>query len=92
MTITSDVFFLFKPKIPQAIDYIRRKRKRPKRNFIYEHLGETEASNLDTEAIDDNVSEFITQDILENRNHHTVTFLLKSGKRKGDLRRNDISW
>lgn len=92
MTITSDVFFLFKPKIPQAIDYIRRKRKRPKRNVIYEHLSETEASNLDTEAIDDNVSEFITQNILANWNHHTITFLLKNGKRKGDLRRNDISW
>lgn len=42
------MYFLLKPKIPQAIDYIRRKRKHPDTNVIYEHLSETETSTVDT--------------------------------------------
>ena len=51
-SITSDELFLFKPKILQAIEYIREKRKRPDTNAIYEHLKKTEASNIDKETID----------------------------------------
>ena len=66
-SITSDELFLFKPKILQAIEYIREKRKRPDTNAIYEHLKKTEASNIDKETIGNIISEFINQKILENK-------------------------
>ena len=42
-SITSDEVFLFKPKILQAIEYIREKRKRPDTSAIYEHMKKSEA-------------------------------------------------
>ena len=66
-SVTSDKLFLFKPKILQAIEYIREKRKCPDTNAIYEHLKKTEASNIDKETIDNIISELINQKILENK-------------------------
>ena len=59
--------FLFKPKILQAIKYIREKRKRQDTNAIYEHLKKTGASNIDKETIGNIISELINQKILENK-------------------------
>ena len=66
-SITSDKLFLFKPKILQATEYIREKRKRPDTNAIYEYLKETEASNIDKETISNIISELMNQKILENK-------------------------
>ena len=66
-SITSDELFLFKPKILQAIEYIREKRKRPETNVIYEHLKKTETCNIDKETIDNIISELINQKILQNK-------------------------
>ena len=43
---------LFKPKILNAIDQIKRKKKRPDLNTIYEYLSKTEASNADKQLIE----------------------------------------
>ena len=64
---TSDELFLFKPKLLQAVEYIREKRKRPDTNTIYEHLKKTEASNIDKKTIGSIISELINQKILGNK-------------------------
>ena len=85
-SITSDELFLFKPKILQAIEYIREKRKRPDTNAIYEHLKKTEASNIDKETIDNIISELINQKILENKKStYGDSFRLITGKEKDTL-------
>ena len=43
---------LFKPKILNAIDQIKQKKKRPDLNTIYEYLSKTEASNADKQLIE----------------------------------------
>ena len=43
---------LFKPKILNAIDQIKQKKKRPDLNAIYEYLSKTEASNTDEQLIE----------------------------------------
>ena len=43
---------LFKPKILNAIDQIKQKKKRPDLNTIYEYLSKTEASNTDKQLIE----------------------------------------
>ena len=85
-SITSDELFLFKPKILQAIEYIREKRKRPDTNAIYEHLKKTEASNIDKETIDNIISELINQKILENKKStYGDSFRLITDKEKDTL-------
>ena len=85
-SVTSDKLFLFKPKILQAIEYIREKRKRPDTNAIYEHLKKTEASNIDKETIDNIISELINQKILENKKStYGDSFRLITGKEKDTL-------
>ena len=85
-SITSDELFLFKPKILQAIEYIREKRKRPDTNAIYEHLKKTEASNIDKETIDNIISELINQKILENKKStYGDSFRLITDKKKDTL-------
>ena len=85
-SITSDELFLFKPKILQAIEYIREKRKRPDTNAIYEHLKKTEASNIDKETIGNIISELINQKILENKKiAYGDSFRLIADKEKDTL-------
>ena len=43
---------LFKPKVLNAIDQIKQKKKRPDLNTIYEYLSKTEASNADKQLIE----------------------------------------
>ena len=43
---------LFKPKILNAVDQIKQKKKRPDLNTIYEYLSKTEASNADKQLIE----------------------------------------
>ena len=85
-SVTSDKLFLFKPKILQAIEYIREKRKRPDTNAIYEHLKKTEASNIDKETIGNIISELINQKILENKKSaYGNSFRLITDKEKDTL-------
>ena len=85
-SITSDELFLFKPKILQAIEYIREKRKRPDTNAIYEHLKKTEASNIDKETIGNIISELINQKILEyKKSAYGDSFRLITDKEKDTL-------
>ena len=85
-SITSDELFLFKPKILQAIEYIREKRKRPDTNAIYEHLKKTEASNIDKETIGNIISELINQKILEyKKSAYGNSFRLITDKEKDTL-------
>ena len=85
-SITSDELFLFKPKILQAIDYIREKRKRPDTNAIYEYLKKTEASNTDKETIGNIITELINQTILENKKSaYGDSFRLITDKEKDTL-------
>ena len=65
--LTMHQLFLFKPKILQATEYIREKRKRPDTNAIYEPLKETETSNIHKETTGNIISELINQKILENK-------------------------
>ena len=51
---------LFKPKILNAIDQIKQKKKRPDLNTIYEYLSKTEASNADKQLIE-TILDLITQ-------------------------------
>ena len=46
------ILSLFKPKILNAIDQIKQKKKRPDLNTIYEYLSKTEASNADKQLIE----------------------------------------
>ena len=85
-SITSGELFLFKPKILQAIDYIREKRKRPDTNAIYEYLKKTEASNTDKETIGNIITELINQKILENKKSaYGDSFRLTTDKEKDTL-------
>ena len=85
-SITSDELFLFKPKILQAIDYIREKRKRPDRNAIYKYPKKTEASNIDKDTISNIITDLINQKILENKKSaYEDSFRLITDKEKDTL-------
>ena len=95
--MTSDELLLFKRKIVQPIDYIRKKRKRPDTNVIYKHLKETEASNIDKETIikvtnkiGNIISEFINQKMLENKKS-TYGYAFRLIMDKENIRRNNVS-
>ena len=64
---SSDEILLFKPKILQAIKFIREKKKRPNLNSIYEHLSKTGASNINKDTVYSIISELIKQEVLENK-------------------------
>ena len=90
-SVTADEPLLLKPKIMQAIDYIRNKRKNPDENSIYEHLSEhlseTGTSNKDKETIRNIISELINQNILKNKNlSYEDSFYLKTKKEKMTLK------
>ena len=55
----SSEFSLFKPKILEAIDTIRTKKKRADVNSIYKELCRNQASNIDEKTIASFVSELI---------------------------------
>ena len=50
--VSEETLSLFKPKILNAIDQIKQKKKRPDLNTIYEYLSKTEASNTDKQLIE----------------------------------------
>ena len=58
---------LFKPKILNAIDQIKQKKKRPDLNTIYEYLSKTEASNADKQLIETILGNLIEATIIVNR-------------------------
>ena len=85
-SITSDELYLFKPKILQAIEYTREKRKRPDTNAIYEHLKNTKASNIDKETLGNIISELTNQKIFENKKSaYGNSFRLITDKEKDTL-------
>ena len=49
---TTEISFLFKPKILYAIDRIRQKKKGPDIDSIYDYLSRTEACNIDKISIE----------------------------------------
>ena len=64
---SSDEILLFKPKILQAIKFIREKKKRPDLNSIYEYFSKSGASNISKDTIYSIISELIKQKVLENK-------------------------
>ena len=58
---------LFKPKILNAIDQIKQKKKRPDLNTIYEYLSKTEASNADKQLIETILGNLIEANVIVNR-------------------------
>ena len=53
--VSDETLYIFKPKILNAIDQIKQKKKRPDLNTIYEYLSKTEASNTDKQLIETKV-------------------------------------
>ena len=67
-TSVNESLQLFKPKISNAIEIIRdKKKKRPDIDTIYDHIMKTEASNADKTLIEILVKELIKQNILINK-------------------------
>ena len=64
---SSDEIFLFKPKMLQGIKFIRKKKKRPDLNFIYENFSKSGASNISKDTMYSIISELIKQKVLENK-------------------------
>ena len=58
---------LFKPKILNAIDQIKQKKKRPDLNIIYEYLSKTEASNTDKLLTETILANLVETNIIVNR-------------------------
>ena len=58
---------LFKPKILNAVDQIKQKKKRPDLNTIYEYLSKTEASNTDKQLIETILANLVETNIIINR-------------------------
>ena len=85
-SITYDELLLFKPKILQANDYIREKRKRPDTNGTHEYLVKTKLSNVDKEEIGNIILELINQKILQNKKSaYRESFRLITDKEKKTL-------
>ena len=67
-TSVNESLQLFKPKILNAIEIIRdKKKKRPDIDTIHDHIMKTEASNADKTLIEILVKELIKQNILINK-------------------------
>ena len=58
---------LFKPKILNAVDQIKQKKKRPDLNTIYEYLSKIEASNTDKQLIETILANLVETNIIVNR-------------------------
>ena len=66
---------LFKPKILEAIDIIRTKKKRADVNSIYKELRRNQASNIDEKTIASFVSELIKLNEIVNKKNKLWRFL-----------------
>ena len=62
-----DEILLVKPKILQAIKFIREKKKRPDVNSIYEHFSKSGVSNISKDITYSISSELLKQKVLENK-------------------------
>ena len=77
-TSVNESLQLFKPKILNAIEIIRdKKKKHPNIDTIHDPIMKTEASNADKTLIEILVKEFIKQTILINKKTLKVLILLK---------------
>ena len=77
-TSVNESLQLFKPKILNAIEIMRdKKKKHPNIDTIHDHIMKTEASNADKTLIEILVKEFIKQTILINKKTLKVLILLK---------------
>ena len=65
--VSDETLSLFKPKILNAIDQIKQKKKRPDLNTIYEYLSKTEASNTDKQLIETILGNLVETNIIVNR-------------------------
>ena len=63
----SDKLDILKPKILQAIDHIRQKKKCPDTDSIYDFITRTCASNVNKELVELVIEELITQDVIFNK-------------------------
>ena len=67
-TSVNESLQLFKPKILNAIEIIRdKKKKRPDIDTIYDYIMRTEVSNADKTLMENIVKELIKQNILKNK-------------------------
>ena len=71
----SSEFSLFKPKILEAIDTIRTKKKRADVNSIYEELCRNQASNIDEKTVASFVSELLKLNEIVNKKNKLWRFL-----------------
>ena len=65
--VGEETLSLFKPKIFNAIDQIKQKKKRTDLNTIYEYLSKTEASNTDNQLIETILTNLVETNIIVNR-------------------------
>ena len=62
-----NMFFLFKPKVLNAINKIHKSKKRPHIDSILDNVIKTEASNVDKPLIISITNELMNQNIIENK-------------------------
>ena len=65
--VSDETLSLFKPKMLNAIDQIKQKKKRPDLNTVYEYLSKTEASNTDKQLIETILANLVETNIIVNR-------------------------
>ena len=65
--LSDETLSLFKPKMLNAIDQIKQKKKRPDLNTVYEYLSKTEASNTDKQLIETILANLVQTNIIVNR-------------------------
>ena len=68
---SNDTFILFKPKILNAIKFIRDRKKRADLKAISDHLTRTEASNVDKELLEKLLSQLVNCKLIINKKTHT---------------------
>ena len=65
--VSDETLSLCKPKILDAIDQIKQKKKRPDLNTIYEYLSKIQTSNTDNQLIETILGNLVETNIIVNR-------------------------
>ena len=66
----NDTFLLFKPKILNAINFTRDRKKRADLETIFYHLTKTEASNAEKELVENLLSQPVNCRLIINKKTH----------------------
>ena len=67
---SNDTFLIFKPKILNAIKFIRDRNKPADLEAIFDHLTKTEAANADKELVENLLSELVNCKVIINKKTH----------------------